>query len=176
MATGEEPATHAACELWCSIGIDADEVDVVGRPSIPTLGEAVLLAARRFGIGKRRRGNAGVVERVDHQPRGLSDAEFRAQIPCNVDARFELVRAREAPRFGRCHQRRQQRRRYLLLCDAVAVQPGAKPVGVLTADVRERELQVWPLEIERVEVARDPARPGRRRLVQPLDEAFDRVS
>ena len=45
----------------------------------------VLLAARRGGEADRGHGHVRALQRRDHLPRGLADAELGAEVPCDVD-------------------------------------------------------------------------------------------
>jgi hypothetical protein len=73
------------------IGVDADEVDREGRPHRVGL-VLVLLAARRGGEADCGHRHVYPLQRLDHLPCGLADAEFGAEVPGDVDPHGRIRR------------------------------------------------------------------------------------
>ncbi len=132
-----------------AIGIDAQEVDIERASACD---ERMLLAADRVLGAHRRERNAAELDGARQQTSGLAHPELGVQIADELDAARQLGGSTVwINRVSAPSNRRQQLSRNALAMGKAA-RPLLKPAHVSVTDVRERGLQIGPIQIQRPEV------------------------
>lgn len=150
MATVEETRPDVIAEARQLVGVDADDVYVVDRPS--ALLEHVALAAQSLAVDDRRMGNARTIEPLEDVSRGLSDPRLGTEVAGDVDAAGNRV-----GRFGADPADFwDQLDGDALLLAARRPEPFQERVSMEPARVRERLLQLGSAGMKVCEVAREP--------------------